>query len=144
MCDITKIHKLWHTRHKYPIWEQSLGICYEHKGSMMVDHCTQHEQNPLDILLQTYNIYEIIDINATLLQRAKVYFKSSQYRGWLLYYIWTKFIHSLLRYHNKHITFKNTITIITQIWNRVKCYFACIISATHGTWLLYQIWIKST
>ena len=31
---------------------------------------------------------------------------------------------------------------ITQIWNSAKCYFKCI-SNIYGTWLLYQIWIKS-
>ena len=35
------------------------------------------------------------------------------------------------------------ITIITQIWQGAKCYFKYA-SETHGTWLLYQIWTKST
>ena len=34
-------------RPKYPIFAQSPSIVYVHKASIMVDHCTQHQQNPL-------------------------------------------------------------------------------------------------
>ena len=42
-------------------------------------------------------------------------YASSLFCDWLLYQIWTKPIHSFLRYRNKHIQFKNNIDIITKI-----------------------------
>ena len=39
--------QLWQNRHKYPILAQSQSIFYVHQTSMIVDHCTQHDQNPL-------------------------------------------------------------------------------------------------
>ena len=41
-----------------------------------------------------------------------------------------------------NIRFKKNIAIIIQIWHRAKWYFTCI--SNTRTWLLYQIWIKST
>ena len=85
---------------------------------------------------QTYT-YEIMDINATFRQGAKVYFVSGSYCGWLLYKIWTKSIIFFLKYHNKHIQFMKYIARITQIWYGAKCYFTqssntgCLITVQH-------------
>ena len=60
----------------YPILAQSQSICYVYQATMMVDHCTPKEQNPLIHLqhINTCKNYEIMDINATFRYRAKIYF----------------------------------------------------------------------
>ena len=78
MWDITKIHK---SSDKIGILvpyfgaEQKYILC--DKASKVVDHCTQHEQNHgfiSDISLQTYKIYDNMDINATFWHSAIIYF----------------------------------------------------------------------
>ena len=54
---------------------------------------------------------------------------------WLLYLFFSEISQQTYMYK-----MYEQVAIITQIWHRVKCY----ISSTHGTWLLYQIWTKST
>ena len=54
--------KLWQQKHNYPIIAQGQGICYVHKASMMVDHCTQHEPNLLIHLRSiTTNIQHVLN-----------------------------------------------------------------------------------
>ena len=129
--------QLWQNRHKYPILAQSQSICYVHKAAMMVDHCTQHEQNPLIHLqyITIYKIYKIIDLNATFWHRAMVYFMCIKSLLWLI----------TVPNMNKINTFFSEISQQKHKISEKYCYnysnFNSIqqnailyASATHGTW----------
>ena len=94
MCKISQnTQQLWQHRHKYPILAQSLSIFYVHKASMMVDHCTQYEQNPwIHIRYITTNIQNVWTLTiyekiATITQnwgRDKFYFTCISSRWYLI------------------------------------------------------------
>ena len=68
-----------------------------------------------EISLQTYKIYENIGINATLGNRANVYFMCIKLLLWLITVPNINKIHiySFMKYHYKHITFVTKMGINT-------------------------------
>ena len=111
----------------------------------MVDRCAQHEQNLLihlrfisDIALQTYKIYDIMNIQCKcyiLTQSQDIFYmhqvpivvdyctKYEQNQPIIFWDITT------------NIAFKKYIGIITQIWHRGKKYFTC----SGNTWYLLTV-----
>ena len=73
MSEISTVIK----KHIYPILAQSQGIYYVHKASMMGDHCIptwtkSTDSSPIYHSVQTYKIYDVMDINAIFCHRANV------------------------------------------------------------------------
>ena len=115
--------QLWQNRnlYTYPILAQSQSIFYLHKASMMLGHCTQHEQNP-----DSSQIYITTNIQNLLYKGHKCYILA-QSQGIFYMHQVPIVVDYCIKYQQNQpillwdiapkIKFKKYIAIITQIWH---------------------------
>ena len=120
-----------HDRHKYLILVQSQSIFYMHKAAMMVDHCIQHEQNPLNQLRYIIRKIQHLWYNqhkCYMLTQSQCIFCMHLDQDPIVVYCHTKYEQNqpiIFWNIETNIKFKKNIDIITQIWHIAKLYFTC-------------------
>ena len=119
----------------YPMWGQNQRIFYVHQTSMMVDHCTQHGQNPL------IHLWYITRIQHLWKNGHKCYILV-QSKGIFYMHQVPIMVDCCTKYEHQHFLFRNittdmkNIAIITQIWHASQMLFYTSISKTWSPYLI--------
>ena len=120
---------------------QIQGIFYVHQTSIMVNHCSQHKQNPpIHLRYITSNIQQLWNNGHICYIFAQSQDMPSHMYQSLLSLIAVPNMNKInpffskitqQQYESNHMKLMKDITIITEISHGEKCYFTCISNTWH-------------